>query len=404
MTNDDRASVAACVAGLADDSAFAPDFDALVDRSGTASAKWEKYAGRDVLPFWVADMDLPTPPFVVDALRERLLHPVFGYTETPIAAVDAFLGWLARRYGWQASPEWLVWISGVVPGFTLAAQMLADQGDELVIPTPVYPPFLKVPPRCRLKGSLSPLVRSGSRRWEMDFDDLARRLGRRCAALMFCNPHNPTGRVYDEDELRRLAELVVGNDVVIVSDEIHCPLILATEKRHRPIAALDDEVAQRSITLFAPTKAYNFPGLGGAVAVIPDAGLRERFDQTVQGLAHGVSPLAYAALAAAFADQSGWLDALNAYLAANDARLQRAVAELPGISTTRVEGTYLAWLDARELGVPNPADGFEAFGLGLSDGAEFGAPGFARFNFGCPRAMLERGIERLARAVASFDG
>lgn len=403
MKNDDRASVAAWATTLAGETAAAPNFDTLIDRRGTSSSKWEKYAGQDVLPFWVADMDLASPPFVVDALRERLRHPLFGYTEAPAAAVEALVGWLARRYGWQASPDWLVWISGVVPGFTLAAQLLADRGDELVIPTPVYPPFLKVPGRCRLDGSLSPLVLSASGRWEMDFDDLARRLGGHCAALMFCNPHNPTGRVYDEDELRRLAELVVDNDVMIVSDEIHCPLILAAEKRHRPIAALDDAVAARSITLFAPTKAYNFPGLGGAVAVIPDAELRERFSETVQGLAHGVSPLAYAALTAAFADQSPWLDALNAYLAANGARLQEAVAELPGVSTTRVEGTYLAWLDVRELGMPNPADCFEAFGLGLSDGADFGAPGFVRFNFGCPRRMLERGIERLAQAVASFS-
>ena len=382
--------------------AIAPDFATHIDRNGTSSEKWEKYAGRDVLPFWVADMDLPTAPFVVDAVRERLRHPIFGYTAPPSATVEAVVDWLARRYGWLASPEWLVWISGVVPGFSLAAWMLAEDGGELVIPTPVYPPFLQVPRRSGLRGSLSPLVLSGSGRWEMDFDDLAERLGRRCAAFMFCNPHNPTGRVYDEDELRRLGELIVASGTVLVSDEIHCPLIMAAEKRHIPIAALDDAIAQRSITLLAPTKAYNFPGLGGAVAVIPDAGLRERFQFAVQGMAHNVSPVAYAALTAAFADQSAWLDEQNAFLAANGARLQQAVAELPQISTTRVEGTYLAWLDMRELDLPNPEACFEAHGLGLSNGADFGAPGFMRFNFGCPRSMLEQGIERLARAVAAF--
>ena len=369
-----------------------------IDRRGTFSEKWQRYAGRDVLPFWVADMDLPMAPFVLDALADRLRHPILGYTATPEPTVEAFVDWLARRYAWQVREEWLVWIVGVVPGFNLAARMLNGEGRDLVIPAPVYPPFLKVPSKAGLRGAISPLTLAGGR-WEMDFDDLAERVSKDTAAVLFCNPQNPTGRVYERCELVRLAELVVAADTILISDEIHCPLVLDADKRHIPVASLDSAVAARSISLFAPTKAYNFPGLGGAVAVIPDAELRERFEEAVKGMSSNVSPLAYAALTAAFGDDSDWLVEQNVFLAANGRRLEQAIDAMPGLRSTHVEGTYLAWLDATDLELPNPAAHFEAHGLGLSDGEDFGAPGFLRFNFGCPRSMLEEGIERLRRAT-----
>lgn len=369
-----------------------------IDRRGTFSEKWQRFAGRDVLPFWVADMDLPTARFVLDSVRERLRHPVLGYTATPAPTVESFVEWLARCYAWHVREEWLVWLVGVVPGFNLAATMLNGEGRDLVIPAPVYHPFLKVPGKAGLRASISPLTLAGGR-WEMDFDDLAARISGDSAAVLFCNPQNPTGRVYERSELVRLAELVVAADTILISDEIHCPLVLDADKRHIPVASLDVAVAARSISLFAPTKAYNFPGLGGAVAVIPDATLRERFRETVKGMSSNVSPLAYAALTAAFGDTSDWLDQQNAFLAANGRRLEQAITDMPGIRSTHVEGTYLAWLDVTDLELPNPAAHFEAYGLGLSDGEDFGGPGFLRFNFGCPRSMLERGIERLQRAT-----
>ena len=376
-----------------------------IDRTGTAAEKWEKYAGRDVLPFWVADMDLPTAPFVVDAVRERLRHPIFGYTAPPRPAVEAFLGWLARGYGWQVPEEWLVWITGVVPGINLAAQVLAagGYGKELLLPAPVYPPFFSVAGRAGLREVVSPLA-PGPARWEMDFDDLSRQLRPATAAILFCNPQNPTGRVYERAELERLAELVVTNRTIAISDEIHCPLVLDAHRRHIPFASLDAAVCARTISLFAPTKAYNFAGLGGAVAVIQDEALRERFAAAAKGMASNVSPLAFAALAAAFADDGDFLPTQNGFLAANGAVLEQAVAGMEGLATTHVEGTYLAWLDATALRLPDAAACFEAHGLGLSDGAEFGAPGYLRFNFGCPRSLLLRGIERLGNAVTALAG
>lgn len=369
-----------------------------IDRSGTSSKKWEKYAGRDVLPFWVADMDLSMPPFVVNAVRQRLKHPVLGYTVAPRQVTEAFVDWLERRYSWRVSDEWLVWIGGVVPGFNLAARAVAEGGSELLLPVPAYRPFFPVAERAGLRSVYSSLVRHGDR-WVMDFDDLQAKVTRDTAAVMFCNPQNPTGRVYEMDELTALADLVVANDTVLISDEIHCPLVLDRDRHHIPVAGLDAGVAARSITLFSPTKAYNFPGLGGAVAVIPNAGIRERYVDAIDGIAASVSPLAYAAMGVAFADTSKWLPKRNALLAANGRLLEQAVADLDGIETTHVEATFMAWLDVTALGLANPAAHFEAHGLGLSDGREFGAPGFVRFNFGCAETLLRRGIERLRRVL-----
>lgn len=372
-----------------------------VDRRGTDSEKWQKYAGRDVLPLWVADMDMPMPSFVLAALRRRAAEPILGYAVPPAGLAERFIDWLRWRYGWSARAEWLVWLTGVVPGFTLAARALAERGRNLVLPVPAYPPMLQVAERAGLQPLPSPLVRRGQR-WELDFDDLCAKITRRAAAVLFCNPHNPTGRVFDEAELRALAALVVSADCVIVSDEIHCPLVLDADRRHIPIASLDGAVAARSITLFSPTKAYNFAGLGGAVAVIPNAAIREPFAAAIKGMASNVSPLAYAAMGAAFADRGRWLARRNAVLARNGAQLEAALAALDGVRSTHVEGTFMAWLDVTALGLTAPAAAFEAGGLGLSDGAEFGAPGFLRWNFGCGRGVLATGLARLRRTVGEL--
>ena len=369
-----------------------------IDRRGTSSEKWEKYAGRDVLPLWVADMDLPTAPFVLDAVRERLEHPILGYTAPPERMVEAFVAWLRKRYGWRVDEDWLVWIPGVVTGFSVAARAAAVEGRELVVPAPVYGPILKAPAAAGLRRVISPLVLNRGR-WEMNPDDLAARLSPATAAVLFCNPQNPTGRVYDRDELEALAELALRHDTLVISDEIHCPIILDPTRRHVPIASLDPAIEARSISLYAPTKAFNFPGLSAAVAVIPDPRLREAYESAGTGLISTHSPLAFAALTAAFGDDTDWLDEQNAFLAGNAHRLETAVAAIDGIRTTRVEGTYLAWLDMSALGLADAAAAFEDHGLGLHAGEEFGDPGFMRFNFACPRSILDQAIDRLGRAV-----
>lgn len=369
-----------------------------IDRRGTSSEKWERYAGRDILPLWVADMDLPTAPFVLDAVRERLEHPILGYTAPPARMVEAFTGWLLERYGWRVDEDWLVWIPGVVTGFNVAARAAAINGPDLVVPAPVYGPILNVAANAGLRGVVSALVLNRGR-WEMDVDDLASKVSTATAAVLFCNPQNPTGRVYERDELEALAALALRNDTIVISDEIHCPLVLDPTKRHVPIASLDRAIEARTISLFAPTKAFNFPGLNAAVAVIPAPGLREAFESVGTGLISTHSPLAFAALTAAFEDDTDWLDEQNAFLAGNARRLETAVAGIDGIRTTTVEGTYLAWLDVSALGLADAAATFEDRGLGLHAGEEFGGPGFLRFNFGCSRSILDQAIDRLVRAV-----
>ena len=373
-----------------------PDFDRVIDRRGTWSSKWDKYAGTDILPFWVADMDFAMPEFIREAVLRRLEHPIVGYTRTPATLAEAFRTWLLRHYDWPVPDDWLVWLPGVVTGFNLAARATAVPGGNVVIPTPVYYPFLDVPGNAGQTGLQVPLIRDGQR-WVMDFDALEAAITPESRILLLSNPQNPTGRAYTEAELTALAELCLRHDLVLCSDEIHCRLLLDENARHVPVASLGDEIAARTISLYAATKTYNIPGLSCGVAVIPDPDLRRRFKRAQAGLMPSIGPLEFAASEAAFNDTGPWLPALLDYLRENH-RLLQAVA---GERMTPVEATYLAWLDVRDLELERPGAYFEEHGLGLSDGAAFGGKGFVRFNFACPRSTLEEGLERLEQALAS---
>jgi len=375
------------------------DFDTEIDRRNTSSSKWEKYAGRDILPFWVADMDFAAPGFVLDAVRTRLDHPIIGYTKVPDTLTEAFQRWLEGSSGWSVPEEWLVWIPGVVQGFYLAARAVAAPGGSIVIPTPVYYPFLSVPGNSGQEGRTVPLVSDGAGRWTMDLDAMGAATDGDTRLLMFCNPQNPTGRVYDVSELKALAAFCLEQRLTLCSDEIHCSLVLDENARHIPIASLSPELAEQSITLYAATKTYNIPGLPCAVAVIPNAELRRSFRHSMAGLVGGIGPLAISASTAAYADTSSYLPELTAYLRGNLERV-RAVA---GERMAKLEGTYLAWIDLRDTEAADAPGAFlERHGLGLSDGAAFGGPGFVRFNFGCPRSLLDRGLTRLAAAFAEL--
>ena len=371
-------------------------FDREIDRRGTASAKWDKYLGRDILPFWVADMDFEAPDFILDVLRRRIDHGILGYTHTPPTLVAAFQAWLERNYGWTVAEEWLVWMPGVVTGLNLTAMAVGEPGDSLLIPTPVYYPFLAVPANAERASIEVPMTRSG-KQWVMDFDALEAAVEPGTCLIMIANPQNPTGRVYSRDELFELARFAERHDLVICSDEIHCSILLDRNAQHTPIASLGSDIAARTVSLFAPTKTYNIPGLSCALAVIPDAACRARFKAARRHLVPGIGPLAFAACEAAFNDDSGWLAGLLDYLRGNHERLLDVV----GKRMTPVAATYLAWIDVRDLGLADPEAWFEDFGLGLSNGAAFAGPGFVRFNFGCPRSLLERGLDRYRQAIAA---
>ena len=380
-------------------------FDHPPDRRGTASTKWSRYADRDVLPFWVADMEFPAPPAVREALRARIDHGIFGYSQIPRGLTDSVLSFLAERYGWQVDPTWLVWLPGVMPGVTRACHAVGRPGDAVMTAVPIYYPFLNAPGNADRVRVDTHLVRRGPR-WEMDFDALEATLSATPSTRLFllCNPQNPTGRAYTRTELERLAALAERFDLIIASDEIHAELVLDPALAHHPIAHSVPEIAARTITFMAPTKTFNLAGLSSAYAIIPDARLRERYREAGAGLVSSLGPLPLIAAEAAYRHGEPWRAVLLDVLRENRDRLEQAVAAMPGLEMTHVEATCLGWIDARALGVENPHALFEAAGVGLSPGAQFGSPGFVRFNFGCSPSLLEAGLARMQQAVATLDG
>jgi cystathionine beta-lyase len=377
------------------------DFDTVYDRQDTDSLKWSRYRGRDVIPMWVADMDFRSPPPVVEALRRRVEQGIFGYASVPQELVQVIVTRMRRRYAWEIEPSWLVWLPGVVPALNVVCRAYGDAGDEVVTFTPVYPPFLTAPARSGKALRAIGLRREGALQ-TFDFERFEREVSSRSRVLLLCNPHNPVGRRYDRAELERLAATCVAHDLVICSDEIHCDLILDGGP-HVPMATLGPEVSARTITLMAPSKTFNLPGLNCAFAIIEDPALRAKFKKAREGLVPGTNVLGYVACLAAYCDGEPWRLALIDYLRGNKEIVRRFVKEeVEGLSMDDVQATYLAWIDTRVLGLSQPARSFEPFGVALYDGKEFGGEGFVRLNFGCPRQLLIEALHRLRRAVQSL--
>ncbi len=374
------------------------NFDETVDRTGTASLKWDRYPGRDILPLWVADMDFPAPPAVIQALHQRVEHGIFGYTLPPRELHETVCTHLHDDFAWEIDPEWIVWLPGVVPGLVVSCRAVGTPGDDVLTTTPVYPPFFSAPHQAERQLVAVPLADRGTH-WEMDFPAMARAMTPRTRLLLLCSPHNPVGRAYSRDELLHLAEFCREHDLVVCSDEIHAGLILDKDRRHIPFATVCPDMAERTITLLAPSKTYNIPGLGCAFAVIPDRAVRRRFQQAMEGIVPHGNLLGYTAALAAYRDSTDWHRALLDYLRGNRDLVQETIARLPGLHMPRVEATYLAWIDTRQCGMGEPAAFFERAGVGLSNGTAFGAPGFVRLNFGCPRPLLQEALRRIKTAL-----
>jgi len=373
------------------------DFSTAPERTGSDSINWRRYAGRDILPLWVADMDFAAPPAVLAALHRRIEHGVFGYGGPWPSLTASVLAHLQDEYGWTIEPEWLVWLPGLVTGLNIACRAVDG---EVLTATTIYPPFLSAPHFSGRKLNRVELARDDNR-WHWDMAAMQQATTAATRLFLLCHPHNPVGRCWSRAELLELAEFAVERNLIVCSDEIHCGLILDPDKRHLPLATLGPEIARRTITLMAPSKTFNIPGLGAAFAVIPDAALRRRFVRAAQGIVPHVNVLGLAATEAAYRDCDDWHRQLIAYLRDNRDAVQAAVAALPGVSMPPVEATYLALIDVRPLGLKQPARHFENHGLGLSDGADFGAPGWLRLNFGCPRSTLEQALRRFASACTS---
>lgn len=407
------------------------DFETVHERRGTDSSKWARFP-PDVIPMPVADMDFLSPEPVRRALHERVDQGFYGYGRTSEEFHGVFTSRLKRRYGWDVPTDALVPLPGVISGFNMGLRAvtgkgvsswtsrsdalrmwlsigwraLMKSGESVVIQLPSYGPILTSPYHHGLARHEAFLVHGQSGRYEIDWQSFESAFDKTTRVFLLCNPHNPVGRVFSPEELRRMAETCLAHDVWIISDEIHSDLVLDGNV-HTPIASLSPEIAKRTITLMSPSKTFNLAGLKASVAIITNPKLRTRFEAAKGGLVGAVNVLGYTAMTAAYRDCDDWLHELTEYLTANRDFLTTFVHErMPQIALYPAEATYLAWLDCNALKLPknDPFTWFLEYArVGLGDGSNFGTPGegYVRLNFGCPRSTLEEGLERMARALAS---
>ncbi len=377
------------------------DFDAIVDRRCTCSEKWDNYPGApDALPMWVADMDFTAPQEVLDALRERVDHGVFGYSCPPPESRQIACDWRRQRSGHDVRPEWVVFSAGVVCSIKAAIQAFTAPGDAVVVQTPVYPPFLMAPAYEGRRVVRNPL-RCENDRWLMDLDDLEGHFRAGARFMLLCSSHNPVGRVWTAQELAELAALCQRYEVLVVSDEIHCD-ILRPGQRHTALAALPG-MQDRVITCASTTKSFNLAGLQNSVAFAADEGIREKLRRELYRCNHS-EPNLFGMLAQNAAWQHGgpWLDALNIYIAANADLVLGVLGGQDRILATQPEGTYLLWVDCTALGLDEPAllDFFvQRCRVFPTMGKPYGAPGFVRLNLATRRALVEEGVGRILEGL-----
>ena len=376
------------------------DFDQPVHRRVTGSLKWDRRPDLD--PLWVADMDFTSPPQVIETLHERVNHGVFGYAVPHPSLVETLLNYLQTRIGVTSSEEQIVHLGGLVPALSLATKAFAVPGEALLTCTPVYPPFLGVHNDGDLElQSVDHLDNDGT--WIMDWDALEQAVTPKSKLFILSNPQNPLGRVFTRDEMIQLGEFCQRHDLVLISDEIHCDLILDEDTTpHFSALNLPDELRERTVTLLAPSKTYNIAGLGYAFAVIPNDSLRRKFTAAKGHILPEINCLAYYAAEAAYRHGEPWRQDLLAYLRTNRDLLTKKITEgLPGARIPNIEATYLAWIDCKALSVDQPIEKAEEAGLFLSDGAFFGHKRCLRVNFGTQTARLETALELLVTALQS---
>ena len=377
------------------------DFDTPIDRGGTASVKWKKYGGRDIIPMWVADMDFACAPAILEALHQRIDHSIFGYSDPPAGLVDATIAHLQNEYGWKIEPDWIVWLPSLVVGLNVVCRAFGREGADVLTAVPIYPPFLSAPANGARNAVRVQMIESNGI-WRWDMAALERAITPSSRLLLLCNPHNPVGRVFTREELREVADACVRHNLVLCSDEIHNGLILDADKRHIPVASLSEEIARRTVTLMSASKTFNLPALGCAYAIASNPDVRAKLKKAMAGMVHHVGLMGYIATEAAYRDGKDWQVALLEYLRGNRDLVEHEVAKMSGLRIWHAQATYLSWIDARELGTDDPLKFFNDAGVGLYDGAMFGAPGFLRLNFACTRALLEKALERMSRAIEAL--
>lgn len=383
------------------------DFDQIIERRGTNSTKWDRSDDPRILPMWVADMDFRTAPCVIEALMKRVEHGVFGYTNVPDEYYDAIVNWFSRRHGWNIDPRQILYTSGVVPAISAIIKALTTPGDKVIVQTPVYNCFFSSIRNNDCEILENPLIYN-DRYWTMDFDDLeAKAADPKARLLLLCNPHNPAGRVWSVEELTKLNDICLKHNVLVVSDEIHCELVFP-EYKFTPFASISKKCLENSVTCNSPSKSFNIAGLQIANIISPSDEFRNKIDRALNiNEVCDVNPFGVIALMAAYNEGEDWLLALIDYLKQNYITLcdyfQKYLPELP---VTKMEGTYLVWVDCRALGIDSDVLKDELLkheSLWLNSGTMYGADGFMRFNIACPRSLLLEGLNRFRNFIRSKE-
>ncbi len=385
------------------------NFDEIIDRKGTSCVKYDglknAYQGKEnLIPLWVADMDFATPDFIVEALKKRCEHPVFGYTFDDDEYYESIQTWLDYKYHWKTEREWISYIPGIVKGIGLAVQCFTQPGDKVIIQPPVYHPFRLVPTRMGREVVYNPLkLEDGV--YKMDFEQLESLIDKDCKMLILSNPHNPGGVVWEKEALVKLAQICSAHGILVISDEIHAEMTYP-QFRHHPFATVSEEAAACSVTFMAPSKTFNIAGIVSSYALVPDNRIRERFYSFLEaGELNAGTIFAFTATKAAYTYGAEWLQQMRSYVIENvnfvDEYLKK---NIPQIKVYRPQASFLVWLDCRELKLTQPelVQLFEdKAGLALNDGTMFGkeGEGFMRLNIGCPRSILNQALESLKKAI-----
>lgn len=383
------------------------DFDTVWPRRGTDCMKWDEPADPEVLPMWVADMDFRTAPAVIEAVKRRAEQGIFGYTQVPEAYYRAVVDWFGRRHGWQIDPAWIIYTTGVVPAVSAVIKALTQPGDRVIVQTPAYNCFYSSIRNNGCELASNPL-RCEAGRFTIDFDGLDRLAADpRAKVLLLCNPHNPTGRVWTPEELRRVGEICLRHGVTVVSDEIHCELTYEGFD-YTPYATIGPEFGARAVVCTAPSKAFNLAGMQTANIVAPDPEVRRRIDRAINdNEVCDIGPFGVVALMAAYNEGEAWLDALRGYLWENYCCVRDFfAAELPQYPVTPLEGTYLVWIDCRAAGCTSEALAQRLLTeckLMVSPGTLYGpeGEGYLRLNIACPRTLLREGLQRLKQGLTA---
>lgn len=368
-------------------------------RTHTGSLKWDRYP-EDVLPLWVADMDIETAPEIIEALKKRLDHKVFGYTIPYNSVYDAVIQYLEREHLYSIKKEFINFLPGLVPAINLCCHAFSNKADSVMTATPVYPPFFLAPKFAERELITVPLCLNSEEEWTLDFSAMEKAIQPNTKIFILCNPHNPVGRVYSKTELKQLASFCTRHDLILISDEIHCDLIFDSSVKHYVTASIDQELANRTITLMAPSKTYNLPGLACAYSIIENPKLKHQFDKCIRGIITEINCFGYAACEAAYNFGEPWRQSLLAHLEGNYHYLKDFLdIKIPQIEFKPMQATYLAWLNVKKLNLEKPAEFFEAHGIGLSDGKPFGDSKYLRLNFGCSKDRLSEALERMHNSL-----